>query len=861
MSARDCIARLSAAAGRDLSDSEVEAIFSKIHTAALDIKAGRAAPEEVGLGKQKGTKALQAELAAKGQAGTADTLIQQAAQRAAQELQVEAAQRLRQANLQAVRMGGTMSVWRALTAGGIKPMQAVDMLIARDFSGKANVESIEQRVAGYRAEFERKLLDTWDALGKDMNGFWQDRTKLVDLIKELRGEDSGNPLAKKGAAAFKTVAEEARQAFNANGGVIGKLDDWGFPQHHSQELVAAAGRDTWIDAVMPMLDKKRYVDDAGQPRSEADLRAFLGKAWDTIATNGMANIQPGEFTGTGKRANQHAESRQIHFKDADSLIDYWQKFGERSAFEILHGHVGTMARDIAFIEKFGPNPDTTFRTLRDTAVREEAIANPAKLGAVQRSQVKLDNLWNYASGKTKPSANLAFSGIADAIANLNVAGKLGGAAIASFFGDKPMLEAVSHLNDLPEVQRWRNEIMVLNPANRAERKLLMRQGLMLDAIRSGMNRFYDGLGKTSATGKLANAVMRLTGMVHINEARKAGFGLTLMDSIGNEVKTKEFSQLHETDIRTLRHFGIEEADWKVWKLAKLEDYGGGNDAVLTPDSIGRIADAELKTAGLTPDDRRNAVVKLLGAINTESEFAIVTPGWKERALFYGSMQRGTFMGEVTRSALQFKSFPWAYFQRGMDAVANQEGPVSKAGMTAYLITASFLAGAMIMQTRDVLSGKDPRKMFDGPKNAAKFWGAAFLQGGALGIYGDFLYSINQTRYGSGPLEAMAGPTLGPLLEMGLVQPLTAAKNAIDGKETHLLAQTLQDIKGFIPGGNIWYAKVALDHMIFQRAFEALSPGYLGNMRRKMQRDYNQDWWWNPGELSPRRAPNFEEALK
>jgi hypothetical protein len=83
-------------------------------------------------------------------------------------------------------------------------------------------------------------------------------------------------------------------------------------------------------------------------------------------------------------------------------------------------------------------------------------------------------------------------------------------------------------------------------------------------------------------------------------------------------------------------------------------------------------------------------VKLLGAVNTESEFAIVTPGWKERAQFFAGKQRGTVKGRGRRSVLQFKSFPWAFFQRGMDAVANMDGVDSKAVMSAYLITSTTL---------------------------------------------------------------------------------------------------------------------------------------------------------------------------
>jgi len=853
MAYEKCIARLSQAAGRTLSDNEISAIFERLHKATLDVKSGRTPLADVEPPSVKGGYRKPA---------TAGLVMEEAVRRAAADLEAEAALRERQANLQVLKLSARSGEVTRMVEAGVKPIDAVEKTIVRDFSGRTNIESLEQRVAGHRAYFGRQLITTWESLGKDFLGFFQNRQKLLNLVRELRGEDSGDALAKQGAKAFHDVAEEARQTFNAAGGDIGRLDDWGMPQHHSQVKVAAAGRDAWVDAILPLLDRARYADDLGVPWSEAELRQFLGKAWDSIATDGHANREAGRFAGSGKRANRHREHRQIHFKDADSVIQYWDAFGERTAVEILTGHIESMAKDIAFVEHFGPNPDITYQTLRDTALKQAVVADPTKTQSLEGRAHKLDELWNYAAGRTKASANLTVSGIADGIANLNVAGKLGGAAIASFFGDKPMMEAVSHLNNLPMIQRWQTELALLNPTNTADRHLLQRQGLMLESVRSGLNRFYEGLGKTGTTGKLANAVMRITGMQAINDIRKGAFGLSLMDAIGTEIKNGvEFGKLPESDIRALKNYGITEADWNVWKLAKLDDLGHGNDSVLTPEAISRIGDDELRAAGFTEPAavRRDAIVKLLGAVNTESEFAVVTPGWRERAQFYGDLQRGTVKGEIMRSVLQFKAFPWAYFQRAMDAVANADGPVGKASMTAFLMTANALAGAMIMQTREVLAGKDPRAMMD--KDWYKFWSAAFLQGGALGIYGDFLYSVDKTRYGSGPLEALAGPTMGPLLELGIVQPLTAAKKAIEGKETHFLAQTAQDLKGFVPGGNVWYAKAAMEHLVWQQVMEAMSPGYLNSIRRRSRREYGQDWWWQPGELTPERAPDLQSAVE
>lgn len=860
---RGCISAIARAAGRELSDDEVVAIFERVHKAALDIKAGRPEPDDL-LVYGKNLDSLRTTLKQEGRIFAGDDLIRQAAERAALELMAEAAKAEQRAYQQLIRLQARLADAQVLEKAGLNPLEAIDKLIARDYSGRVNIASLEQTEFGYQTYFLRKLLTTWEALGSDYLGFFQERAKMLDLIREIRGQDTGNPLAKQGAKAWREVAEEARQIYNANGGDIGRLDDWGMPQHHSQERVAQAGQQAWVDQVMPYLDRTKYVDDLGNPWSDAEVREFLGEAWNTIATNGNNKIAPGQRRD-GSRAGRHGEHRQIHFKDAESVIAYWETFGERSFVEVLHDHIRTMARDIAFIEYFGPNPDLTYLTLRDNALRKAVTAEPGSTNKLEGQARRLDNLYDYAAGKRKPVYRLWLRKTADAIANANVFGKLGSAAVTSFFGDKVMLEAVSHMNNLPAYQRWMNELAMFNPANGVDRRMLQRQGLMLDSVRSGLQRFGDDLGRTGVTGKIANATMRLTGMQAVNDLRKGSFGLTLMDAIGHEVsRGVAFDKLAESDIRTLRNYGITEADWNTWRLADLDDMGR-NHTLLTPEAIGRISDEALIKAGLAEDAttaevaRRNAIVKLLGAVNTESEFAVITPGWRERALFHGNIQRGTVPGEIWRSVLQFKSFPWAAFQRGMDAVANQDAPGSKAAMIAYLITATTLAGAMTMQAKDVLAGKDPRKMAD--ENWYKFWGSAFVTGGALGFYGDFLYSVNQTRYGSGPIESLAGPTVGPLLELSLVQPLNAAKKAIEGKDTDLMSQTITDLKGFVPFNNAWYAKAALDHLIWQRVMDSLNPGYLSSMRRRTAKEYDQDWWWSPGETLPERMPNLGAAIE
>lgn len=857
MSYRDCIDAIARAAGRTLSDAEIGAIYERVHKAALDIKAGRTPPS------------AQMPLP-----GMFDSLIGAAARLAADDLMAEAAVRLRNSHLQLARLAARRADAGRLQADGQAPLEAVRNLIARDYSGRTATASLEQAVMGYESYFLRKVIPAWESLGRDFVGFFTDRTKSLELIREIKGESTGNALAARGARAWLDTTEEARRVFNSNGGRIGRLDDWGLPQHHSQMRVAAAGRDVWVDQVLPLLDRARYANELdGVPWTDAELREFLGHAWDTIATDGYSKVTPGQPRGFSSRSSRHAEHRQIHFRDADSLVTYWDTFGERTMVEIMQGHVRTMARDIAFLEHFGPDPNVTYQTLRDEAGRQQALGLAGSASASERRAAgkveaetnSLDTLYDYAAGRTKPPVIPTLRSVSDGVAHANVFGKLGSAAITSFFGDKPMLEAVSHLNNLPLYRRWSNEVRMLSPTQAADRRLLERQGLMLDSVRSGLQRFGDDLGQGSTLGRLANATMRLTGMQAVNDLRKGAFAATLMDAIGHELQRGvSFGELAQSDIRTLRVYGITEADWNVWRLA-TPDTLGGNHTLLTPDAIARIPDQVLQAAGLSasPADaarlRRAATVKLLGAINTESEFAVVTPGWRERAQMFGNIRRGTVPGEIWRSVLQFKSFPFTYLKRSLDAVANKDTPASKAAMTAWLVVGTTIAGAMIMQTKEILAGKDPRAMAD--ENWMKFWGSAFIYGGALGFYGDFLYSANQTRYGSGPVEALAGPTVGPLLELALVQPMGAIRKRMEGKDTNLASQTINDLKGFVPFNNAWYAKAAIDHLIWQQVNEALNPGYLSKLRRRTRREYGQNWWWEPGTTAPQRAPDLAAAVE
>lgn len=846
-----CISALNRAAGRELDPEELQQVFERIQTTARDLRSGRLAdpggPQN--LASQEGVIMRAAQI-------EAEKMIAEADRKAANAVRDAKTAATRQAEMAAM--------------GGLGDVERVKRLLVNTPDGRANNFSLETRAQGISQDLKRKIQDTWAAMDRNLLEYLQRKDKTLTLLREIKREDTGDALAKKGAKAWLDTAESARQWFNDLGGKIGHLEDWGTPQHYSQELVARAGKDAFVEFYFPRLDRSRYVDLAGRPMSDAEVTKFLEESWKTIATNGVLKDKPGAFKGEGSRANRHALERQIHLKDAQSLIDSWSRFGEKTFPDILLGHLESMAKDIAFVEHFGSNPDGLYRLMRDEAMQKAVNAVQGDAGAqdkIHGEVAKLDRLYDYASGKSLPVVDRRIAKGFDLVRELNTGAKLGSAAWSSLIGDKVMFEAMGHINKLPAWQRWWNEIRLMNPGNRAERRQLRRQALMLDYMTQAMYRFGDELGKSTWAGKLANGVMKVSGMSAVNEWRRGAWALTAMDTLGHMVESKDFSKIGPQDMRLLQSYGITEHDWKVWKLAALDDLGHGNKSALTPDAVGGITDQQLRDANLIGQTetgeavRRDATVKLLGALTAESHLAVLEPGWEARARMYGGLQRGDVRDELMRSFWQFKAFPINQFEKTWQIAMSRPTFGGKAGFLAFVPIMQTMAGAMLIQVQEMLAGKDPRPMDDW-----KFWAASFLKGGTLGIYGDFLFSQDgTTRYGTGPLEAVAGPTIGAAADMAVFmaqargrmidENLTASEAA--GKTA---ARSLGIAKGFVPGQNLWYTKAATDHFIFQALQEMLNPGYLDSMRARTERDFNTDWWWKPGPNLPDRAPNLENAL-
>lgn len=771
--------------------------------------------------------------------------LRRAGQLAANELTNEAALKKRRVAL-TIAARQRLDAFIKTYQGKDGKLEALNRTIAFHADGKSNFLSVESRGKATRDYALSQIQEAFEAVDPRFFHLFEDEASVRDLVYEMRGQDTGNVRAKKGAKAWAGVTELLRQRFNDAGGDIGYLENWGIPQHHSMEKVGKVSQDKWISDVIGKLDRKYYIKDDGQLMSDAELKTFLGEAYNTIATGGLNKLSDTGMRISGARSNRGNASRQIHFKDADSYLEYQREYGDRSLWEVMVGHLEGISKDIALVETYGPNPDRVFRSILDEVTAEQATANPERTGRIKRLANSTENLYNFIAGKTQPIANPHIARWSDNIRNWMVASRLGSALLASF-SDLGTMYMSAKVANIPMNRLFMNQLEAMNPANRTELARARRAGLAMESLLGSVNRWaMDNMGP-SVSRWAATAVMRASGLTAWTDAHKRAYGVTMMGSLGEVVsRAPDLRSLDDSDFRILKSKGITEQDFSVWKLAQQEDWGNGNTTMLTPESIMRIPDAAVMHLGLPERVRFEAMRRLLAAVSEEVDMAVITPGAREQLLTGGGLQRGTWKGELTRSVFLFKSFPISVVLRHWTRAMGMPSAGGRAAYIAAFLASTTMLGALSQQLNDLASGRNPREMTG--KDAGKFWLGALLKGGGLGLYGDFLLS-DHTRYGGGALASMLGPVAGlvdDVVKLAQGIPL----NAVEGKPEQTGGDLVKLGKGLIPGANLWYAKAALDHMIFNQLQEYFSPGYLRKMEQRSKKEFNQTYWWRPQDVTP-----------
>lgn len=789
------------------------------------------------------------------QAKTLDQRVTEASQRAMADIQAAAARKVENAQRQILKTAATeqrIADARAQFKQGRSKALVHDIDLTGQYINGVKQEAMGNMVSlmeaaktGEGTGFGRRaLMFLFDADNPVMT-----RDLATEIYNNGDGK-TGNAVATEGAKAYLKTIENLRQRFNGAGGDVGRLEYGYIPQPHDAGKVRGSGgdgaRDAWVDRILPLLDRSRYVMEDGARMGDADLRGVLGRAWETISSDGANKREPGAFTGSGAKANAGSESRQIHFRDADSYLAYMQEFGTGSMYDAVIGHVGRMARDIGLIERYGPNPNAQMRLQFDLADRAD--------GGIQRDfGLRPESYWDQLNGTAGTPQSAKIAQIGTDLRNIQTFGKLGGAVISSIT-DLGTFMVTTGFNRLSYWDAVKN--IGKSAASKDARDFMTTHGIIAESMIGDMNRWTGDNIRQTWSGRLAASTMKLSLMNAWTDTLRRAFSLTMMQGMARLSKT-EWSKLTEWDRTHMERKGLTEADWQVIQKADLTEFSGTQH--LTPEAI--------RASG---DPRANEVVaKVLGLITDESEYAVLNPDLATKVMASaGALQRGTPVGEIARSVMQFKSFPVAmvsrHWRRVLEAPQVGDGSAPALGnRVAYagaLMVSTTVLGAIALQAKQVIGGKDPIDMTG--DHAGKFWAKAVAQGGGLSIFGDFLLNDSLESPG-GASAALIGTAAGPVAGTA-ADVLGKLKENYDrsaaGKETHMGADALRIARANTPYTGLWYARAALDHAGMHALQENLSPGYLSKMKQRAAKDFGQSYWWAPGTGAPDRAPDLGKAV-
>lgn len=748
--------------------------------------------------------------------------------------------------------------------------EVVDRMVAPhgDMSG---IQSIDSKARAIASVYRGELVDFYTNI-KGGLGVFTDKELVQKIVRERFNDNTGDPLAKKISDKMGEVFEGMRERFNRAGGDIGKLDDWGLPQTHSLEKIVKAGKQAWVQKAEGLIDTSKYVHEDGTYYSQQEIRELLEYSFDTLSSNGANKTEIGRqsFGGNSKVTSRHSESRVLHFKDAESWMEYQAEFGGMPFVDLVEAHINGLSKDIAMVENLGSSPRNSMRILMDAAEQKDWIKG-IDADSTGKTRKRAQTMFDEFSGQNTPQSEV-LANLGLAYRSMNVASMLGGTTISSVT-DQAMIAKTAKIHGITYTRTLGELISQLNPKNKEDRELAHSLGLATEEMLGSIARWSDD-GLTSVHGKsqklarvssgIASQVMRISGLNALTAASKVGFTKMLMEKYGRLSRSKSWDDLDALDRELMEKTGLNERAWEVMRLADPVVDRKGNQ-LMSARSIYEIPDSDLTRFGDPQKVRDEVATQFQAHLLDEQGMAVVEAGLRERTWMAPGTRKGTAMGEITKSMLQFKSFSASFLMRHGSRTMAQQGVQGKAAYAIPLVAMTTILGGLVVQLNELKNGNDPATMWDSddPDKTLDFMKRSFVAGGGLPVLGDILVAGMDTS-GRDAGDFIAGP-FGSDFKRILSLTIGNATQSANGIESNWLNEAYRFAKSKIPAQNLWYTMAATNRMIFDNFQDMIAPGYREKLLRKAEREHDRTRWlgdfdWGSG-FDEARAPDFERLTE
>lgn len=657
----------------------------------------------------------------------------------------------------------------------------------------------------------------------------------------------------------------------------------------------------WRDFHLPLLHERtfegltaRELDDGyletatalqanGAVDNADDLReVMMYRAWFNIVSGKSEVIggadDIGDFRPPASKARSVSKPRVFHYVDPDAHYDYHQRYGRGSMLANVMGGLERSAKNAALMNRWGPSPEAMFQTkVAELHAQARAAGDSGAATRVMAAQRRAE--FDELTGASSAPENLRLAIIGRSIRVQQSLAKLGGMVLSGLSDTSLAAQTMQRVG-----------AGYLDGYSGAFRGILRLQGedgkraadLLDVGARSAAahmtGRFH------AADGPLgwAASAQRMFYKVNLFEAWADGLrrGVAEMYSahLGAEA-AHPWAGLQAGTRETLERYGIDAAMWEMARKGMIQPEAAGpaptslrrNPAVIAADAsepAGRrywtfealdgISDRDLlawsgqEKAPAKADAARRARADLetrfRAMIGGVLDDALTEARARERVALTRGLRPGTVWGEAVRGFTQFWSFSAAIMGRHVTPAAKGYAGQKPVALLAHLIVASTLLGYASLQAKQVVAGKTPRGLTDekGEFQGGKLFMASLLQGGGLGIYGDFLFG-EANRNGMGfSIGSLGGPAVSEAERLATI--LRKGLSGDPDQIEDIPADLLRGAKANIPFANLFYTRAALDYLIWYRLQEAVSPGSVARYEKRVEKEQSSEFFVSPGDF-------------
>ncbi|MBW4972076.1 hypothetical protein KZZ08_00505 [Roseovarius mucosus] len=746
---------------------------------------------------------------------------------------------------------------KSLIEGAPDPALALRNLIEYSEGAGFTGESIQTLSEAMIKSVNGGMADTLAATRRNLIGNSRDPALLSDIIRELHLEDTGKPRAKELAAAVRHQQKRLRQMFNAHGGDIGDLADFGVSHSHDVAALRKAGFDKWSEAVFARIDWSRIVDTrtgqpfaaAGAAPARADVDAFLTDVWEGITKRGWHKREASMAVGGKAIYNRRAEARVLHFKTGSDWLEYNKEFGTSDPFSAMVAGLHGLARDVAMMRVLGPNPRLGLEYAAQVAEKRVA-GDTAQEIRVKKQAGLARTMLAHVDGSVNNTDAEGWARFFSNTRKIITSQKLG-SAILSAVSDTATISVAARMVGM-------NPANVLSRATRlmasnATRQTAARMGYVADTLAdagSAAARFTGDTVSGELAERLSGFTIRASGLSFWTDMNKLAFQMEFAGFMADNAP-RAFDAIDEPLRRIFEQRGISAADWDLLRNPETLFVTDSGADFLSP-----FHWLEHQTT-VPRAEAEGLALRLQMAIEEQLERAVPSASIEGRARFVGNTQPGTIPGELLRSSTMFKSFALSLTLGQYRRFMAIPTPMGRAKYAAAISTGLFVTGALALQLKEVAKGRDPR-----PMDSLAFAGAAALQGGGLGIFGDFL-SAETNRFGGGFAQTLAGPVVD--FASSVANPiLSNASRAATGEDTMLGRDAANFIRFNTPvASSLWPTRVAFDRLVADQLQLFLDPSaeeLWRRQERQRERDFGTGIWWDRASPVPTRAPDIANAF-